>query len=72
MQNLFESCFRFAQQDNVLTGEKLEEKVEILETEYPDLMSKESNLLRLEIANDTLNVLEEQLADLDSEAATNK
>ncbi|CAH1373996.1 unnamed protein product [Tenebrio molitor] len=62
----------FAQQDNVLTGEKLEEKVEILETEYPDLMSKESNLLRLEIANDTLNVLEEQLADLDSEAATNK
>jgi hypothetical protein len=72
MQNLFESCFRFGQQDNVLTGEKLEEKVEILETEYPDLMSKQSNLLRLEIANDTLQVLEEQLADLDSEAATNK
>jgi hypothetical protein len=72
MQNLFEFRFRFAQQDNVLTGEKLEEKVEILKKEYPDLMDKESNLLRLEIGNDTLQVLEEQLADLDSEAATNK
>ncbi|XP_008196265.3 uncharacterized protein LOC103313822 isoform X2 [Tribolium castaneum] len=62
----------YSRLENVLTGDKLEKIVKAIELEYPDLFQVETNEVDIEIANDIIEVLEEQLEGCENQLNINQ
>jgi hypothetical protein len=64
--------FEFSQLDNVFTNDELNKKLKLTETLYPDFLEVDLNLLNIEIAKDTVEILEEQLKNYDHQLQINQ